>query len=111
MAKATSKLRKTATTKNEEVENQVDVKDEEETVTEETPEIKVIDKAVETASKVEVKAETGKSKAEAMVRVVPNRDIRTFIGDQWYNLQAGKTYSVPKTVKDILNLAGKLTVL
>lgn len=60
----------------------------------------------------EVKAEPkGKAKAEANVRVKPNQDIRTYIGDSWYNLKKGKQETVPQTVKDILARAGLLDPL
>lgn len=71
--------------------------------------ISVIDNAVAKSKEVEVK--TTKAKAEPNVRVNPKQDIRTFIGDQWYNLKAGKQVSVPKTVKDKLQRAGLLDPL
>lgn len=70
--------------------------------------IPVIDKAVEKSKSEETVEEVSK---EPNVRVKPNKDIRTFIGDQWYNLPEGKVSTVPKTVKDILQRAGKLSPL
>lgn len=50
-------------------------------------------------------------KAEPNVRIKPNRDIRTYIGDRWYNLSKGKQETVPQTVKSILQKAGILDAL
>lgn len=60
----------------------------------------------------EVKADAkGKAKAEPNVRIKPNQDIRTYIGDQWYSLTKGKQETVPQTVKAILQKAGMLDAL
>lgn len=42
------------------------------------------------------------------VRVKPNKEIKTFIGDRWYYLKPGKVEVVPQNVKDILLKAGVL---
>jgi hypothetical protein len=58
----------------------------------------------------QVKQESKKA-TQPNVRVKPNKDIRTYIGDQWYNLKAGKVETVPKQVKDILAKSGMLDAL
>ena len=50
-------------------------------------------------------------KGNPNVRVKPNQDIRTYIGNQWYNLKKGKQETVPASVKNILQKAGMLDVL
>jgi hypothetical protein len=58
-------------------------------------------------------AQSSKEKAptQPTVRVKPKADIRTFIGDQWYNLKKGKVHTVPKNVKEILARANQLDAL
>lgn len=73
-------------------------------------EVSVIDNAVKNAEKAEVETVT-EVKTEPKVRINPNRDVRTYIGDQWYNLKAGVQVSVPKTVKEKLQKAGLLSPL
>lgn len=51
------------------------------------------------------------AKSGGNVRVKPKQDVRTFIGDQWYNLSAGKTETVPAQVKEILARADLLSPL
>ena len=45
---------------------------------------------------------------QSLVRIKPNRDHKTYIGNQWYYLSKGKITTVPQNVKDILNKAGLL---
>jgi hypothetical protein len=52
-----------------------------------------------------------KTDKQPQVRVKPNQDIRTYIGDSWYNLTKGKEAVVPATVKEILKRAGMLEAL
>jgi hypothetical protein len=56
----------------------------------------------------EIKPATGK---QANVRVKAKQDIRTYVGDQWFNLKAGETATVPANVKEILRKAGLLDTL
>ena len=81
---------------------------------EEVTEVSAIDKAVKTAETVsdaEV-AEVAQPKgAEPKIRINPKQDVRTYVGDQWYNLKAGKQVSVPRTVKEKLQKAGLLNPL
>jgi hypothetical protein len=56
----------------------------------------------------EIQVTTTKS---ASVRVKSKNDIRTYIGDQWYNLKAGKVETVPSHVKEILRQAGVLDTI
>lgn len=42
------------------------------------------------------------------VRIKPNKSVKTFIGDRWYNLEQGKVTTVSQNVKDILMKAGVL---
>jgi hypothetical protein len=56
----------------------------------------------------EVKVSTAKT---GNARIKPSRDIRTYIGDRWYNLKADKVETVPAEVKEILNRAGALKPL
>lgn len=52
-----------------------------------------------------------KKASSAKVRVKPNQDIKTYIGDTWYNLKKGKQENVPASVKAILQNAGLLDAL
>lgn len=72
-------------------------------------EISVIDNAVKKSKLVKVVTEEKAS--EPTVRIKPKTSIRTYIGDQWYNLTAGKVVNVPKNVKEILQKAGKLDAI
>jgi hypothetical protein len=56
----------------------------------------------------EVRVSTAKT---GNVRIKPKRDIRTYIGDRWYNLKAEKVETVPANVKEILNRSGDLLPL
>ena len=104
-----SRLRKN----NKAVEEVVEVVEEVEAVeTEEVTEVSAIDKAVKTAEAVEATAEVTQEKgAEPKIRINPKQDVRTYVGDQWYNLKAGKQVSVPRTVKEKLQKAGLLNPL
>ncbi|AEZ50546.1 hypothetical protein F400_gp099 [Bacillus phage BCD7] len=58
-----------------------------------------------------LKVEKQAPKEQPQVRVLPNRDIRTYIGDQWYNLKAGVQTNVPANVKEILKNAGHIDAI
>ena len=108
-----SKLRKQAPKEVVEVVEELEAVEVTETVEVAEPtkaeEVSVIDKAVKTAETVVEKVT--EVKEEPKVRINPKQDIRTFIGDQWYNLKAGKQVSVPRTVKEKLQKAGLLNPL
>lgn len=59
----------------------------------------------------EVKVEAKKTSAMPNVRIRPNQDLRTYIGDQWYTLKKGVVTTVPQNVKEILARAGMLDPL
>lgn len=59
----------------------------------------------------EVEVDTKPQKSQPMVRVLPNADLRTYIGDQWYSFKKGTQTNVPQQVKDVLAKAGLLTAL
>lgn len=96
-------LRKSAKKEKEEV-----VK--EEVVAEEVVEAKEEVKPAKEEVKV-LKVEKQAPKEQPQVRVLPNRDIRTYIGDQWYNLKAGVQTNVPANVKEILKNAGHIDAI
>jgi len=52
-----------------------------------------------------------KERKQPNVRIKPNRDINTYIGDRWYRLKKGVEANVPAHVKEILSRAGCLEVL
>lgn len=81
----------------------------EETSPEETPEDKDSEETPE-AKEPEVKV-SAKAKAMPNVRINPNADHRSYIGDQYYNLKKGKVITVPQNVKEILARAGLLDPL
>ena len=68
----------------------------------------IIDNAVTKAKAQEADVVENKVVKEPQVRINPKQDIRSHIGDQWYNLKAGKIVSVPRTVKVKLERAGML---
>lgn len=71
---------------------------------EETVEVKEVEvQAVQVEAPKEVK--------QPQVRVKPNKDLRTYIGDQWYNFKAGVQTTVPQQVKEILAKSGMLDAL
>jgi hypothetical protein len=81
-------------------------------------EIKVIDKAVETAEEIQAEevqevelVEEPKVKVQPNVRILPNADLRTYIGDQWYSFKKGVHATVPQQVKEVLAKANYLDVL
>ena len=59
----------------------------------------------------EVKVEAKKPSTMPNVRIRPNQDLRTYIGDQWYTLKKGVVTTVPQNVKEILAKAGMLDPL
>ena len=59
----------------------------------------------------EVKVEAKNTSAIPNVRIRPNQDLRTYIGDQWYTLKKGVVTTVPQNVKEILARAGMLDPL
>jgi formylmethanofuran dehydrogenase subunit C len=69
-----------------------------------------VEELVEEEAEVEVKAKH-KAKAEPNVRIKPNQDLRTYIGDQWYSLKKGEVQTVPANVKEILQRANMLDAL
>jgi hypothetical protein len=80
---------------------------------EELQEIEVTESPVEEVeeeAEVEVKTKA-KAKAEPNVRIKPNQDLRTYIGDQWYSLKKGEVQTVPANVKEILQRANMLEAL
>ena len=80
----------------------------------EAEELKVLDAVtqVETNKLVEKPVVTeAPKKGNPNVRVKPNQDIRTYVGDSWYTLKKGKQETVPQNVKDILQKAGLLDAL
>lgn len=94
---------------------------EEITTTETFIEVDVDEKAIEEAEEVIVEEEKKEEKVaenleiksqefikQPNVRVKPNKEIKTFIGDRWYYLKPGKVEVVPQNVKDILLKAGVL---
>lgn len=69
-----------------------------------TPEVQtdpnaIYDKPATKEEKLEVKKI---DVAQPMVRVKPNRNMRPYIGDQYYDLVKGKVITVPANVKEIL---------
>lgn len=112
-----SKLRKPTTNKATEELEVVEIDAVQEVKTAEVvavePELSLIDNAVNTSEAVtDAELETvTEVKVEPKVRINPRQDVRTFIGDQWYNLKAGKQVSVPRTVKEKLQKAGLLSPL
>jgi hypothetical protein len=82
--------------------------EEKEELLEVAPEVEVVEEKVE--EEVEVKAKH-KAKAEPNVRIKPNQDLRTYIGDQWYSLKKGEVQTVPANVKEILQRANMLDAL
>lgn len=76
-----------------------------------------LDKLVEDVNKVaeehkeEVSVVKEVSVKEPKTRVVLNRNLDTYIGTTWYRFEKGKTYNVPKNVKEILLKAGFLAVI
>ena len=78
---------------------------------EQTPELEPQEVEKTETSKTEVEVAPTTAKELPKVRVKPNKDIRTYIGNQWYNLKAGVVTSVPSNVKDILRKAGNLDTL
>lgn len=77
----------------------------------ETPEVKEAEVEKTETTENEVEVSTTPAKELPKVRVKPNKDIRTYIGSQWYNLKAGVVTSVPANVKEILRKAGNLDTL
>lgn len=86
-----------------------------------------VEVAVETAEKVEEKALEGidnaitkgkgkvevkpQAKKETQARIKTSRRVRTYIGDRYWNFEAGVIYTVPQNVKDILKNAGYLEAI
>ena len=86
--------------KGQKAEVEVEVKEKEE-AKEEVKEVEI----------QEVKAEAKNTSVMPNVRIRPNQDLRTYIGDQWYTLKKGVVTTVPQNVKEILARAGMLDPL
>ena len=85
--------------KGQKAEAEVEVKEKEEV------------KEVKEVELQEVKVEAKKTSTMPNVRIRPNQDLRTYIGDQWYTLKKGGVTTVPQNVKEILAKAGMLDPL
>lgn len=104
-----------ANLEDEEVENapKNDSKQDEEHAEEKDAKVDPEEKEADVDPSVQVaiaQPETKKAQS-AKVRVKPNQDIKTYIGDSWYNLKKGKQENVPANVKTILQNAGMLEAL
>lgn len=81
-----------------------------EDVKEEVEDVKEVEE-VEELTDEEVEVEEKETTKSPNVRIKPNKDYRTFIGDRWFNFKKGKVESVPQHVKEILYKAGVLDTL